>query len=301
LVTSTFSIIAKDGLQLFARSWEPEQKPKAVICLVHGLGEHSGRYNHLADFLTKAGYVTLSFDLRGHGHSGGKRGHADSLDVLLDDITSLLAEASQRFLGKPLFLYGHSLGGLLVLIYAMRRKFPLAGVIATAPGLKTSLTEQRLKVAFANLLAPVFPRLSLPTGLDPTSLSHDPEIIRAYVADPLVHYRVTLRFTRDCLAAIPWAFEHANDLHLPLLIMHGTADRLIFPEGSQEFAHLVQGACTLKLWDGLYHEIHNEPEKQAVFVYLLNWLDKKYEPPTSVQAHPISCLSLPTPNNGSPI
>lgn len=280
MVTNTFLIIAKDGLQLFARSWESEQKPKAVICLVHGLGEHSGRYNCLADFLSKSGYITLSFDLRGHGRSDGKRGHADSLDVLLDDITSLLSEASLRFPGKPSFLYGHSLGGLLTLVYAMRCQSPLAGAITVAPGLKTSLTEQRLKVAFAYMFAPVLPHLSLPTGLDPTSLSRDPEVVRAYITDPLVHDRATLRLARDALAAIPWVFEHAGDLHLPLLIMHGTADRLVFPESSQEFAHLVQSDVTLKLWDGFYHEIHNEPEKQTVFAYLLNWLNKRYEPPT---------------------
>ena len=279
-------MVAKDGVQLFARSWEAKEEPKAVICLVHGLGEHCGRYNHMADFLSQARYATLSFDLPGHGLSGGKRGHVDSLDILLDDITSLLDEASRRYPGKPRFLYGHSLGGLLVLVYVLSLKPALAGAITTAPGLKTSLVEQRLKVAIANLLAPVLPRLSLPTGLDPTILSHDPEVVRAYIADPLVHDQATLNFARISLGAIAWVFEHAGDFCLPLLIMQGTADRLVYPEGSQEFAHLVRGDCTLKLWEGFYHEIHNEPENQAVFTYLLNWLEKRYGPsPASLPAY----------------
>ena len=127
-----------DGLPLVGRCWEPAGEPRAVVCLVHGLGEHSGRYAHVAAALNDAGYAVLACDKRGHGRSGGKRGHTPSYEALMTDIDLLLAQAEQRFPGKPRFLYGHSLGGNEVLNYALRRKPDLAGVVATSPGLRTA-------------------------------------------------------------------------------------------------------------------------------------------------------------------
>lgn len=266
---------AVDGIKLYAQGWRPEGEPKAVVCLIHGLGEHCGRYAHVAESLEQAGYAMLGFDLRGHGKSDGKRGHTPSTETYLQDIDRLLEEAEKWFPGAPRFLYGHSLGGILVLNYALNRDADLAGVIATGPVLRTSLEEQTGKVFLAKTFATLLPSFDMPSGLNPQDISRDPEIVQTYIEDPLVHDRATLAFAKSSLQAIEQTFEKAVDFPVPLLLMHGTSDRLGFPSGSQEFAGLVRCDCTLKLWEGLAHEIHNEPEKEEVLQFMVGWLDSK--------------------------
>lgn len=266
---------APDGLSIFWRMWEPEQEHRGVVGLVHGLGEHSGRYAHVGEALTQAGYCLLALDLHGHGCSGGPRGHVDSFENFLTDIDLMLAEAASRFPDKPRFLYGHSMGGILVLNYVLRRRPQLAGVVATASGLRTPLREQKAKLLFARLAGSLLPSFSLPSGLQTAGLSRDRQLIESYEMDPLVHDRATLRMANETFAAVDWTLENAANFHLPLLLMHGTADELAYAHGSQEFAGLVSGECDLKLWEGLYHELHNEPEQQEVFDYLIAWLDEK--------------------------
>lgn len=264
-----------DGLQMYSKGWAPQGKPKAVVCLVHGHGEHIGRYEHVAAALTEKGFPLLGFDLRGHGKSAGPRGHTPSFEALMEDIDIFLAEAEQRYPEKPRFLYGHSLGGILAISYTLHRKPQLAGVISTAAGLRTSLEEQKIKVIMARVLGALIPTMAIASGLDPSTLSRNPAVVQAYVSDPLVHDKMTLGFGKAMLLAIPWAFEHANEFRLPLLIMHGTKDMLGYPRGSQEFASLVpEEMCTLRMWEGFYHEIHNEPGKAEVFKVMTDWLDK---------------------------
>lgn len=267
-----FTIQSKDGLKLFALDWSPES-PKAVVCLVHGLGEHSGRYDHVADRLNQAGYSVLASDLRGHGRSEGQRGHTPSFEYFMDDIDVLLAEASQRNPGLSCFLYGHSLGGILVINYALRRRPPLAGVVASSPGLRTALEQQKGKVALVRLLGSLLPKQTLASGLDVKGICRDPQVVDQYIRDPLVHDRVSLGMAKVLLDSISWAYEHAAEFPIPLLLMHGTADQVAFASGSREFAGLVRGECTLKLWDGLTHETHNEPEKEEVLSFMIEWLE----------------------------
>ncbi len=263
---------ASDGLQLFAQTWQPEAEARAVVCLVHGLGEHSGRYAHLAAALTGADYALLAFDLRGHGQSGGQRGHAPSYEVLLDDIARLLDEAAQRFPDRPRFLYGHSLGGALALNYALRRRPQLAGVIATSPLLLPAFEPPAWKVSLGRIMYSLWPTLSLSNEVNPHHLAHDPAVAHAYVDDPLVHNRVSARLGIDMLQASQWALAHAAEFPLPLLLMHGGADPITSPDASRQFAERTPGDCTFKLWEGLYHEIHNEPEQQEVFKFVVAWL-----------------------------
>jgi alpha-beta hydrolase superfamily lysophospholipase len=268
-----FHIDATDGIKLYAQHLAPEAEPKAVICLLHGLGEHSARYSHVIRALTQAGYALITFDLRGHGRSGGPRGHTPSSDSFLYDIDRLLAEAGRRYPGKPCFIYGHSLGGLLALFYTLRRKPELAGVVTTGAGLKTPLIKQKLKVIFAKTFARVYPTMTLPTGLDPALLSHDPQVVKAYRDDPWVHDKASLAMASSSIQAIEWTMERAAEFAHPLFMLHGTDDQLTYPSGSQEFAQQVRGACTLRLWDGLYHEMHNEPEGDQVIGEIIQWLD----------------------------
>ncbi len=263
----------EDGLRLYAQGWQPETEPRGVVCLVHGLGEHSGRYTHLAAFLNRAGYALLAFDLRGHGKSEGQRGYAPSYEVLLDDIANFLAEAAERYPDRPRFLYGHSLGGTLVIEYALCRRPQLAGVIATGPLLRTAFEPPAWKLTLAKIMRSAWPTLALSNELDRQALSRDPEVVRAYNDDPLVHDRLSARLGMDMLQSGLWALEHAAEFPLPLLLVHGGADRLTSAQASREFAAQAGEVCTLKIWDGFYHEIHNEPEQAQVFEYLLGWLE----------------------------
>ena len=268
---------SKDGIDFFVRGWEPVAPPKAVVALVHGHGEHTGRYQHVAQAMTEVGYAFIGFDLRGHGRSGGIRGHFPSLDHAMGDIKDFFVFLTMRYPSLPQFLYGHSLGGLLVLTYALQSKSGLKGVIASAAGLRSEVHDQKLKVSLAKVMGSIAPTVLIPSGLDDTLLSHDPEVIRAYKADPLVHDRMSLAFGKAGLRATDYAWEHAAAFSVPLLIMHGTDDRNTYAHGSADFAMLASRSnpdVTLKLWEGMYHELHNELEQAQILHFMIDWLDR---------------------------
>jgi alpha-beta hydrolase superfamily lysophospholipase len=265
----------QDGTEIYAQGWKPETAAGAVVCLVHGLGEHSRRYVHVAEALVQAGYATLALDQRGHGKTPGPRGHAPAFEVFLEDIGSLLLEADRRYPGLPQYLYGHSMGGSLVLNFVLQRRPKVAGVIASAPALETAFTPPAWKVALGKLLANWWPALSLPNGLEVDAICRDPEVIRSYRQDPLVHNRLSARLGTDLLRQGRWALDQAADFPLPLLLMHGSADRLTSARASREFAARAGEGCTLKIWEGLFHELHNEPEKDRVMVYMIDWLNAR--------------------------
>lgn len=267
---------AHDGLDIFAQGWEPTVlKPKAVVCLVHGLGEHSSRYAHVAEAFGKEGFVTFGADLRGHGRSGGARGHISSIEDFMKDIDILLEQAGKRYAGLPIILYGHSLGGTLVLHYGLLRKPKVKGVIATSSSLHTALEQQKIKVMMAKVLGSLTPNTSLASGLDPKSLSRDEKVVQAYIDDPLVHDKVSLGFGKIMLGVAAWTLAHAKEFPLPLLLLHGKADMITFPSSSMEFAAALKEKCTLVLWDAAYHELHNEPEKDKVFKTMTLWMDAR--------------------------
>ena len=261
-----------DGLRIYAQGWEPGVEPRAVVCLVHGLGEHSGRYGHVAAFITHAGYALFAFDMRGHGKSQGKHGHASSYGVLLDDISYFLEKAAERYTNLPSFLYGHSLGGTLVIEYALRRRPVLPGVIATGPSFRPAFEPRPWKITLGKIMYHLWPTLTLSNEIDREGLSRDLEVVRVYNNDPLVHDRLSTRLGIDLLERGLWVLEHADQIHLPLLLMHGGADRITSAEASREFAEQAGDLCTLRIWDDFYHEIHNEPEKEQVLGYMMEWL-----------------------------
>jgi alpha-beta hydrolase superfamily lysophospholipase len=263
---------ACDGVSLFAQAWAPNGFPKAAVCLVHGLGDHSGLYRNLCDALLRGGYAVSTFDLRGHDRSDGRRGDL-RFDDAMGDIELVLDETRRRFGLIPRFLYGHSLGGLLVLHFALQRRPPLAGVVAVGPPLRTALREHRARMLAVHTLGSLLPSATLTSGLDATQISRDPNVVAAYQTDPLVHSRASLGLARDVIATSDRILADAHGFPLPLLLMHGGADPLTYPSGSRLFAERIAGDCTLKVYDGLYHEIHNEPERQQVFADLLSWLD----------------------------
>lgn len=264
---------SSDGLDILAQGWSPDSaSPGAVVCLVHGIGEHTGRYLKVAEALTKEGFVLFGADLRGHGRSGGPRGHFPSIEVVIKDIDLLLEHAGKLYPGIPLFLYGHSLGGILVLHYGLKQKPDISGVIATSPSLHTALAEQPFKVAAAKVLGSLLPSVSIPSGLDVNAISHDKKVIEDYKNDPLGHSKMSLGFGKVMLSVNQWTLEHANEFSLPLLLMHGKSDSIAFPSSSIEFAASLNDKCKLVLWDDAYHELHNENIKDEVFKTMSNWI-----------------------------
>jgi acylglycerol lipase len=267
-----FEIKSTDGLKLQGQGWEPNVASKKVVCLVHGIGEHSGRYDHVAETFNQAGYALLTFDLRGHGRSEGKRGHATNFDILISDISQLLATAKQRFPNRQTFLYGHSFGGGLVIRHALSQRAGLAGVIASAPLFRTTFKPPARKMVLLRTLYGLRPSLTIPSGVEDMALSRDLNMVRLYRSDPLIHDRISARLTVDMLRNGEWNLQHAAEFPCPLLLMHGGADRITSPEASRQFAKKAGSACTLKIWKGLFHELHNEPEQNEVLNYVLTWL-----------------------------
>lgn len=265
-----------DGLDIFAQAWEPDARtPKAVICLVHGLGEHSSRYTHVAEAFTKEGFALFTYDLRGHGRSGGIRGHISSIEDFMKDIDLLLEQARKRYPNLAIILYGHSLGGIQVLHYGLIRKPNVKGIISTSPGLRTALASQTIKVAMAKILGSIAPTVTIASGLDSKTISHDEKVVQVYNDDPLNHDKISLGFGKIMLGVTAWTLAHAGEFPVPLLLMHGKGDTLTFASGSIEFAASLKDKCTLVLWDDAYHELHNEPEKEQVFKTMTLWMDAR--------------------------
>jgi len=260
-----------NGLTLFAQSWTVDA-PKAVLGIIHGMGEHSNRYGHMAKAMNAAGISVVAFDHRGHGKSGGKRGHMTSIDQLLDGVDQLLTEMGRVAPGAAQFLYGHSMGGNVLLNHAMRRKPKINGIIASGAYLRLAFEPPVVQVALAKLVKGILPALGQPTNLDATAISRDKAVVDAYLNDPLVHGRITPGFFVEIDAAAKYAMDHAADLKLPLLIYHGSADRLTSHDASKEFATKAKGDVTWRSWEGLFHECHNEPEQAEVFKLISDWI-----------------------------
>ena len=263
----------KDGLNFYVQGWEPNHKPKAVVALIHGFGEHTGRYAHVGEAFNKAGYALIGYDLRGHGKSGGARGHTPSYDALMDDIADFLTWIETRYPDSPRFLYGHSMGGNLVLNFSLRRKPDVVGVIATDPWLKLAFDPPALQITLGKLMNNIAPGFTQKSTLETAALSHDPKIVDAYNNDPLVHSKISARLFVSIYESGLWALDHAGEFSLPLLLMHGTNDRIISFAASAKFAKRAGKSVTWKPWDGMYHEIHNEPGKAEVLNYMIQWMD----------------------------
>jgi len=269
-----FRIPCQHGQSFFAREWSPDGNPKGVIVLIHGLSEHGGRYGHVGSYFAACGYTMIIADLRGNGRSFGKRGHFPSYHLMMEDISLFLEEARKRHPALPLLLYGHSLGGNLVLNYLIRNMPEVAGAIVTSPWLRLSVNPPLFRLILAGMAKWVFPSMTRPDGIDPSFLSHDEEVARKYTADPLVHSQISVRAFVEVSMAGEYALKHADRIRCPLLLMHGTEDRLTSFAASSEFSEKVMTGITFKAWDGLYHELHNEVEKEAVLGFICRWINK---------------------------
>lgn len=268
-----FTIQTKDRLTLHAVEWKPEGQPKAALLLVHGIGEHTGRYQHVAQVLTDSGFSVTGFDLRGHGKSEGLRGHSPSYDAFMDDIRNGLSNVQKNFPGIPVFLYGHSLGGNLVLYYSVTQsKIPQGGIV-TAPALGVTVPISPMKMAVGKAMYSILPTFQMKNGLDPDDLARDKNVGISYSEDSLVHTYTTARLGLDLLNSGSYIIEHASSIRMPVLLMQGTEDKLVSPNLTRKFADRApSGLVTYKEWKGYYHELHNEPEKAEVLKVMTDWL-----------------------------
>jgi alpha-beta hydrolase superfamily lysophospholipase len=259
--------------QTFGREWRPDTRPLAVIVLVPGLSDHTGRYHHMAEYFTNRGVGIIALDLYGNGKSNGKRGHIPADDTYLDCIDLLIEKAQGSFINVPTFLYGHSMGGEIVLRYTLSRKPKIKGVIATAPLFVTYIPPNPLKLMLAKTMDKLYPAFSMSDGIDPKNISRDQKVVSSYISDPLVHGKVTARLGWSIIKQGKWLLEHAHEFPLPLLLMVGTGERIVDRVSIDQFAKTAPHV-DYKIWDGLYHELHNEPEKEEVFDFEFNWIKK---------------------------
>jgi alpha-beta hydrolase superfamily lysophospholipase len=261
------------GVELYWQGRLPSGEPAGVLLISHGLGEHSGRYGYVEDALVPDGWAVYGLDHRGHGRSGGRRAHLVRYDDWLADLDTFRRLVVTRHPGLPMFLLGHSMGGQIALAYALEHQQALRGLVLSAPALATNALP-RAAVPVLQAAAKVAPTLR-PAGIDVTKISKDPAVVDAYRADPLVHHgRPTLGLSSALYGQFAVLPERARALRLPVLIQHGTLDGLVDPSGSRLLeANVGSPDRTVRWYEGLWHEIYNEPERERPLSDLREWLD----------------------------
>jgi len=264
------------GSRLFHRAWLPPDPPERVLLLIHGFAEHSGRYEAVGSWFAGRGSAVHAYDHRGHGRSGGRRGHVAHFSELLDDLGGVLEAVGAEHPGLPIYLVGHSMGGLVLAAFLRERRPAVAGAVSSGAALALAERMPRGQLAVARLLRRVTPRLALDAGLDTSALSRDPEVARRYEADPLVFRRLSVSLAVEMFDAAARTAGGGADIHVPMLLLHGAEDRLCPPRGSRELhATLKASGSALRLYPGLRHEIFNEPEAEDVFRDILEWLRER--------------------------
>jgi acylglycerol lipase len=267
--------IGSEGLTLFRRAWRPEGMPRAVLVNLHGLGDHSGLYPMVGDYFVPRGFAVHAPDLRGNGQSLGQRGYVDSWSEFRGDLDCFLALVRQEEGNLPLFLMGNSLGALVVLDYAQQHPQGLRGVIAVAPPLGRLGVPGPL-LALGALLSRVWPRFSLQTGMDLAGLSRDPAAMARVLADPLFHRRGTARLSTEVRDTIARLNAEAPSFPLPLLILHGSADRMVPPEGSRGYIQRVGHPDKQLLeYPGAYHGLLGDLNGAEVLRDMEEWIERR--------------------------
>ncbi len=282
-----WTVASPGGPVLHGRSWEPgastrtadspwaRAAPRAAILIVHGLGEHSGRYASTAAVLAGAGFAVHAIDYRGHGRSEGRRVHVDDIDDYLADVQAGLAETRRRSPGVPVFLLGHSQGGLVALKLALDHPTAIDGLVVTSPFLAVHPASRPSPVvrALARVMVRVAPRLPMPTKIDVALLSRERSVGEAYARDPLVSHAASAGWLRAISRAQRDVRARARELRVPTLLMASGSDRLVDPELTREFARdAAPDVVEFVWWDGFYHEMLNDPGREQVLARIVGWL-----------------------------
>lgn len=274
-VKESFEWKTRDGEKIFSQKWLADGAIKAIFVLVHGLGDHIDRYNHIAEFFNQHHISIYGFDHRGHGKSSGKRGHIGSSQLFMSDIDTLIDTAKKENPSIPIFLYGHSMGGNMVLYYTLNKKPALNGVISSSPGIAVGEPIPPMKLFAAKILKNLFPTFLMDNGLDIDNLSHNAQVITEYKMDPLVHPMVSVKLGLDTIANGDWILKKAENFSIPLLLLQGEKDHIANLEKTKQFASKVPDSLiTFKIFPKLYHELHNEYEQEQVFNFILDWVNR---------------------------
>ncbi len=270
------TFVAADGDNLAIQDWplDPSTPLRGVVLLVHGLGEHAGRYDELAQRLNSWGFAVRGYDQYGHGESGGARGGLPSDNRLVEDLADVLGSTRKRMdAGLPLILLGHSMGGLVAARLVALGLAPVDGLVLSSPAFDPGLNAiQQLLLA---VLPAIAPNLRVGNGLDPKWISHDPQVVQAYRQDKLVHDRISGRLARFIADGGAAVLAAAPRWQVPTLLLYAGSDRLVSPRGSAAFAQAAPArAVTTHCFKDLYHEIFNELEREPVYARLQQWLDQ---------------------------
>lgn len=265
-------------LALYYQCWRSQQqRPKATLVLVHGLGGHSSLFENLVSHLLPWGYVIYGLDLRGHGRSPGQRGHIITWAEFREDLSRFLQFVWMREPDLPCFVFGHSLGSVITLDYVLHCPGGLHGVIASAPPVG-KFGVPPLKVAIGQFLSWAWPSFALSTSIDPSASSRNPDVLAAHAQDTLKHTFGSARLLTEFLGAVNRLHNHAGNLQLPLLIVHGSADRIAFPAGSRNFFEKVAfHDKELREYPEAYHELYNDINYEQVLQDLDNWINQHLE------------------------
>lgn len=270
-----------DSLELACQSWI-STAPRGLIVIVHGLAEHSGRYHDTAEFFRANDWSVYACDLRAHGHSpnppkAGRVHVRRFLDYFLD-VDAVVQLAREQHPDLPLFILGHSMGGLISISYALEKPEGLAGVVISSPALGThpDFSPPLLLRILVGILSRIAPRVLVKSELDTEAISRDPAVVKAYLDDPLISHRISARWYSELLKTMKKAHRNAGRLQAPMLLMQSGADRLVDPDAPARWSRSApEGLVDLVVWDGLYHEMFNEPEKDRVRNRVVGWLERQ--------------------------
>jgi alpha-beta hydrolase superfamily lysophospholipase len=262
-----------DDAYLFYRYWHCDSA-KAALVIIHGIGEHSERYQNVVDMLVPHGYSIYTFDLRGHGRSSGQRGHINSWDQYRADLAAFVEFVREKQSDCPLYLFGHSMGSLIVLDRIIRNPEAFSGLIVSGAAIEPTGVGNPFLILVARVLSGLMPRYSLPLGIDISALSGDQDVLENYRNDPLVHGKVTVRWGMESLRIIDNIKQHLGCINIPTLILHGANDTIDDPHGSEYiFEQISSEDKTLFIHPHCHHELHNDVHHVTVIEILKEWLD----------------------------
>lgn len=268
------SLSGPRGARIFTQSWLPDAAPRAALLISHGLAEHSGRYHNLIERLVPQGYAAYALDHLGHGRSEGQRVYVERFSDYIAPLRQLFERVRAAHPTLPIFLVGHSMGGLIAATYLLDHQAGLAGAVLSAPAVKIPDSISPAVVLVGRLLSALIPTAGI-LALESDGISRDPAVVRAYVEDPLVHKgKTTARLGAELIQAMQRVTREAAQITLPILLLQGTADRIVDPTGAQILHDAVGSADkAIRTYPGLFHEIFNEPERAVVLGDVEAWLE----------------------------
>jgi len=264
-----------DKKKIYAQKWEAGKKARAGILLIHGLGEHSCRYKEWATELVTQGYSVLTFDFRGHGKSSGKRGAVATYKTYIKDIEKLIEQGKKHFKNIPIFLYGHSLGGNLVVNYVISRRTAFDGIILSSPWFELTNPPSKLKVFITGIIGRIIPGIVVSSGLNPNDMSRILKEVHQYSNDPLIHNKISFKFFREAFEKGKIAKRSMYKINIPMLVFHGSKDNITSCKATREFVSNASNKTTYVEIENGFHELHNDLAREKVFDSIISWLNRQ--------------------------